>query len=353
MRHTMWIRVVGAACCCAVSWVAGCSPRPVADSDASSTWSASVHHDLSPASGSDPEIDTRAFSGAHRKLGGRGVFGNDSAADAFAPVAQLHGKRISKGRLADFWFERYPEEYARTVQNLVDRELIYRRAKRLGLKVPRSVLDNAVAQEVEARRKQIASLYGPRARLEDEVRRAYGVGLAVWANKILRRRLYERLLLERLVRLQTRGAPRVHARVIVLLTEADARRVAAKVNRGADFSLVAMRESKDPTGKAGGDLPPIARGDLAHPQVEAKLFAAAPGHLVGPLQVVVEGRRQFHLYKIIAKHPPWSGDLAALERDLTEQPVRPAEVDRWRARAHREGGLVLYRPDGSPWVRPK
>ncbi len=281
------------------------------------------------------------------------VYGSESGEDAFAPVATLDGRPISKGQLADFWFERYPEEYARTVQSFVDRKLIYREATRHGMKVPRSVLERAVANEVAARRKQIAARYGPRARLEDEVRRAYGVELAVWTNNILRRRIYERLLLERVVRLQTRSALRVHARVIVLLTEADARRVAAKIRRGADFSLVALRESKDPTGKAGGDLPPIARGDLAHPQVESRLFAASPGDLVGPLRVLVEGRPQFHLYKVIARHPPWSGDLAALERDLSEQPVRPAEVDRWRARLHRETGLTLFRPDGTRWVRPK
>ena len=41
------------------------------------------------------------------------------------PVAQLGSQQVDKAALADFWFQRYPEEYARTLDALLD-QLVHR-----------------------------------------------------------------------------------------------------------------------------------------------------------------------------------------------------------------------------------
>jgi hypothetical protein len=142
----------------------------------------------------------------------------------------------------------------------------------------------------------------------------------------------------------------VTARVIVVRDRAGAQRVLGKLSRGADFALVALEESADPSKAAGGTLPPIARGDLP-PAVEAALFAAAPGSVVGPIDVAAPAGPEVHVYKVLARDAAWVGDPAALaarlEADLKSSPVGAAEVERWSARARREHGVRWYAPDGT------
>ena len=162
--------------------------------------------------------------------------------------------------------------------------------------------------------------------------------------------------MERVLRWDTHSSERLHARVIVVKDAARARRLAAKIRRGADFSLTALKESKDPSSKRGGNLPMIGRGDLAFPGVEQRLFAAPSGSLVGPLEVRVDGAPQWQIYRIVSRHEAWKGRYEAnwrrLEEDLTERPVSSAEFARWRARVRRGRGVRYYRPNGSVWEPP-
>lgn len=284
------------------------------------------------------------------------VFGSEAGADKDGPVAVIGGRTVSKATLADFWFGRYPEEYGRTLDALVDERLAIAAAYKSGIRVPATALSKAVASEVDARSKQIQSVYGKQADLEAEVRNAYGVDVDVWKTKILEPRLHARLLMERVIRWDTNSRERVLARVIVVEDAPASMRVAAKIRRGADFSLTAMKESKDPSGKAGGVLPWIGRGDLAFPGVEKRLFAAQAGQVVGPLEVQVQGRAQWQIYKIIRRMQAWTGRAEAnferLETDLKTTPVRNAEYERWRVRTRREAGVRYYRPDGRLWQPP-
>ncbi len=282
--------------------------------------------------------------------------GNERGADASGPVAEVRGRRLSKGELADWWFDRYPEEYGRTLNALVDERLAIGEAREQGVRVPREALRKAVEAEVSARGKQLQAVYGKEASLEKEVRRAYGVDVATWRRDVLAPRLHAHLLMERVIRWDTRRRERVHARVIVVADGAQAADLVARLRRGADFSLLAARESLDPSGKRGGDLPQIGRGDLAYPEVEKRLFAAPAGGLVGPLQVLVEGRPQHHVYKVIQRTPPWQGGMdahwQALEKDLAARPVAQGEYERWRVRIRRDAGVRFYRPDGRLWQPP-
>jgi len=268
----------------------------------------------------------------------------------------LHGRPLSKAELADWWFERYPEEYGRTLGGLIDERLALGEARSQGVRVPRAALAKAVAAEVEARKKQLQGVYGKGADLAREVRRAYGVDVAVWREKVLAPRLHARLLMERVIRWATRRRDRMHVRVIVLDDDAKARDVIARLGRGADFSLIAARESLDASKTQGGDLPWMGRGDLAFPGVEKRLFAARAGEIVGPLEVHVDGGIQIQIYKVIQREPAWPGPLEVqwqrLEDDILARPVDQGEFERWRGRARREAGVRFYRPDGRFWQPP-
>ena len=267
-----------------------------------------------------------------------------------ATVAAVDGRAVTAADLAAYWFTRYPEEYGRTLDALIDERIVAREARQFGIAVPATTLDTAVEREVQERVRQLRKLYGDNVKLASEVRKAYGVDVPTWRDKILRPRLHSQLLLERVVRWDTRRRDRVHVRVIVRRDAASARTIAAQVRGGADFGLTAMRESQDPTAKRGGDLPWIARGDLAHPHVEQQLFAARPGTVVGPIAVQAEGRSTWHVYRIVRQLPAWpraSGSVSArLEQDLRDRPFTRGEYERWRARAVKAHGVQTFRPGG-------
>ncbi len=274
-------------------------------------------------------------------------------AEAVPIVANVLGQSITTADLATYWFARYPEEYARTLDDLIVARLARDAASRFGLGVPRDALDRAEQREVEARRAQVRTLLGADATLEDRIETAYGLDLTTWRRDVLRPRLYDVLLVERVVRHETRRRERLTVRVLVAPDEARARELAADLKRGADFGLLATTHSIDPTARRGGALPAFGRGDLAWPDVEERLFRALPGELVGPLRVRVEPADAWHLYKVVGREPAWPDEPASrgarLEKDLLDHPVEAAEIERWRARAAREGRVERFRPDGRPW----
>ena len=271
------------------------------------------------------------------------------------PLVTSRAGSIEDADLVDYWFARHREGWYQTLDELIDERIVQYEARRLGIEAPPEAVAKALADEVAAREAQLRETYGDEVLLEDEVRRAYGVGLLAWKRDILEPRLRAFQLLQRVVRLDTRRRPRLVVRVIVSETEGDANGIVRRVQAGADFSLIALKESKDPTAESGGVLPPIARGDLALPAVEARLFQAAPGELVGPLPVRLEGVQTWHVYRVVEQTPPWSGTraelLERLEDDLRQEPVSSQEFARWRARTRRDFDVRLYSPDGRDVTR--
>jgi hypothetical protein len=281
------------------------------------------------------------------------------AEDRAGPAAWVAGRPVTRAEVADFLFERRRETWLEALDDLVDERIALEDAARWRLDVPAATLDRAVEAEAAARASQVRETYGEGADLAALVREAYGLDPAAWRARILRPRLRAQLLLHRVVRLDARRREAVEARVVVLTDPARASEVRSKVAAGADFGLVALRESRDPSAKNGGALPPIARGDLVDRRVEEHLFAAPPGAIVGPLEVAgpaasggAEPGRRWHVYKVVRRHEAWGGDPASwparLEADLAERPAQRSEFLAWRRRVRRERDVRLLAPDGSP-----
>jgi peptidyl-prolyl cis-trans isomerase C len=81
---------------------------------------------------------------------------------------------------------------------------------------------------------------------------------------------------------QVKPEQEVHARHILVSSEAEAKEVAERLNKGEDFAAVAKEKSKD-TGSEGGDLGWFARGQVLKP-VEEAAFALDVGQISGPVQ---------------------------------------------------------------------
>ncbi len=288
---------------------------------------------------------------------GRPSGSDGDAAAPVPPVAQVDEDRVTKADLSDFVFTRFREEYWQAVGDLVDERIVRAESRRLGVSVPAGALDAAVAAEAKAREADLKARFGEKADLAESVRAYYGLDAEAWKRDVLRPRLAVRLALERVVRLSTATRERVLVRVLVVRDPAKARALREKLDRGADFSLLALEASIDPSRSAGGAIPPVVAGDLP-PDVEGPVFQAPPGSLVGPLSVAGPGgTAEVHLYKVIAHEAPWQGDPAALgprlEEDLRSSPVSAAEYARWSARARREHGVRYFAPDGSLLREPE
>ncbi len=78
--------------------------------------------------------------------------------------------------------------------------------------------------------------------------------------------------------------PQVHARHILVRTEAEAQSVLASLQSGGDFAQLAQQLSLDETTRAqGGDLGWFAREELLAPELAGLAFSLAAGQIGGPV----------------------------------------------------------------------
>lgn len=81
---------------------------------------------------------------------------------------------------------------------------------------------------------------------------------------------------------QVKPEQEVHARHILVATEAEAKEIAERLKKGEDFATVAKEKSKD-EGAEGGDLGFFARGQMLKPFEDAA-FALEVGQISEPVQ---------------------------------------------------------------------
>jgi peptidyl-prolyl cis-trans isomerase C len=119
----------------------------------------------------------------------------------------------------------------------------------------------------------------------------------------------------------------VHARHILVGTEAEAKSVLEELKGGADFASVARVVSKDPDGKQGGDLG-FFRRDQVWPGFADVAFSLQPGQ-VGP--VPVHNEFGWHIVKVeerrLVASPALSEVREKIRQELTAQAVREAIAD--------------------------
>ena len=207
------------------------------------------------------------------------------AQDANAVLATVDGKELRASDLAAFraglppqLAQQLPEDVL--LDQLISNILIAKQAKAEGLdKSP------AVKQSLATAENQILA--------------------KAWVNGKLKAAVTDAAVKAKYEELKTSFKPseEVHARHILVKTEAEAKDLVATLKKGEDFGKLAAQKSIDPTAKEnGGDLGYFAEGDMV-PEFGAAVFAAKPNSLIEtPIQtpfgwhvIKVEDRRMSNL----------------------------------------------------------
>jgi parvulin-like peptidyl-prolyl isomerase len=95
-------------------------------------------------------------------------------------------------------------------------------------------------------------------------------------------------------------AEHIHARHIVVATEAEAQQIRAQLQAGADFATLAQSYSLDSsTRENGGDLGYFPRGVLTSPEVEEAAFQLQPGQV----SEVISSPLGYHVVQVLDRVP--------------------------------------------------
>jgi len=135
----------------------------------------------------------------------------------------------------------------------------------------------------------------------------------------------------------------VHARHILLATEAEAKSVIDELNKGADFAALAKKYSKDPGAETGGDLGYFGHDDMVKEFADAA-FALSPGQYS---KTPVKSEFGWHVIRVedrrTGKPPSFEEARDQLSRDLAHEIIDTKLHDLRGAAKIEEFGL-----DGKP-----
>ncbi len=112
----------------------------------------------------------------------------------------------------------------------------------------------------------------------------------------LRREMIASRMLDKVAQSVPTHGPEVHARHILVATEAEARQILQQLKAGADFAALARQYSLDEsTRDRGGDLGTFPRGTLTLPEVEDAAFSLQPGQI----SEVIKSPWGYHIVQVL------------------------------------------------------
>ena len=121
---------------------------------------------------------------------------------------------------------------------------------------------------------------------------------------------------------QMAGEKEVHARHILVETEAEAKAILAELKAGADFAELAKKKSKDPGGADGGDLGYFTREQMV-PEFAEVAFRLEKGQISDP----VKTQFGWHIIKVEDKRDRPIPEFEKVREELTSYLSRRAQVD--------------------------
>lgn len=142
------------------------------------------------------------------------------------------------------------------------------------------------------------------------------------------------------------GEEEVHARHILLVSEADARAVLGEIAKGAEFTELARKRSKGPSAPRGGDLGFFRRRQMV-PEFSEAAFALGAGEVSEP----VKTQFGWHVIQVVEKRraepPAFEQVVEKLRSEVAREAVL-AVVAELRSKAD----VQLFNADGTPLVVP-
>jgi parvulin-like peptidyl-prolyl isomerase len=126
--------------------------------------------------------------------------------------------------------------------------------------------------------------------------------------------------------------PHVHARHILVATEAEANDILARLQAGEEFAVLATTYSRDVTTRdTGGDLGWFTQEELLEPALAQVAFSLEPGQIAGP----VPTRLGYHILQTLEKEsrqvaPEKQADLAqVLFQNWLQGQLDSASIERY------------------------
>ena len=138
------------------------------------------------------------------------------------------------------------------------------------------------------------------------------------------------------------GEEEVHARHILVASEADAAKIIADLKKGGDFAAIAKAKSSDPGAASGGDLGFFKKDDML-PEFSAAAFALQPGQIT---EKPVKTQYGWHVIKVEERRAAPAPSFEQAHDELRQTMVQEGVQ---KVLAEARSGLVIekFNPDGS------
>ncbi len=139
------------------------------------------------------------------------------------------------------------------------------------------------------------------------------------------------------------GVEEVHAKHILVNSEAQAKDIIAQLDKGADFDALAKKYSKDTGAGQGGDLGFFKQADMV-PEFAAAAFALQPGQIT---QTPVHTQFGWHVIKVVERRQDKPPTFEQAKDELRQRMAQEAAVKAVQA-ARAEVPIEKFNLDGSP-----
>lgn len=172
-----------------------------------------------------------------------------------------------------------------------------------------TLIEQALIEQAAAEQGIFVTSEETQAQLQEHI--AAAGGQAAWQQWLAENQLTQEEFLEDLhdslitqqmighVTQSVRGAlPHVHARHILVATEAEANDILARLQAGEEFAILAATYSRDVTTRdMGGDLGWFMQAELLEPTLAQVAFSLEPGQIAGPIPT----RLGYHILQTLEK----------------------------------------------------
>jgi len=257
-------------------------------------------------------------------------------------IARVAGREIGAAQLLEQWLQRDSSGLWDQLNLLIAGELARLEAERLGVHIGPLEADRRLSAHLGALTELWRERY-PSETFDRVLRERLQLDPERFRARLRAETLRE-LVTERVVRFSSLGSERARLRVATLATREAALDIAVRARAGEDLAELARAHSLDPSGKAGGLLPPIAFA--ADAPLARLAFAAPVGVVDGPFEL---GTRHVVL-RVEERIAPLAGTYAEraedVEASLAAEPVSEAEFVAWQVEAERR-----FRVDLAPFLR--
>jgi peptidyl-prolyl cis-trans isomerase C len=140
------------------------------------------------------------------------------------------------------------------------------------------------------------------------------------------------------------GEEEVHAKHILVDNEADAKKVIAELNGGADFAALSKQYSKDPSAaEQGGDLGFFKKDEMV-PEFATAAFALQPGQIT---QTPVHSQFGWHVILLVERRPAAAPTFEKAREELRQKMIQEG-VQKAVAKARATVAVEKFNMDGSP-----